>query len=51
MEATYAEKGIMIEMNLTFASFRGSCVYHRAEEKKGSFCSFIVCDITCKLMT
>ena len=41
-------------INLTFGSCRcktmGSCVYNEYAEKKGSFCSFIACDVTCKLM-
>ena len=54
MEAIFIEKGIVFEINSTFELFghktRGSCVYNKITEKKGSFCSFTVRDLGYKLM-
>ena len=54
MERICIGKGIVIGINLIFGLFgyktRGSCVYNKTAEKQGSFSSFIVWDITYKLM-
>ena len=54
MEGTCIGKGIVIGINLTSGLFRykarGSYVYNETAEKRVSFCSFIVCDNTCKVM-
>ena len=54
MEGMCMKKGVVIEINSTFGSFRlktrDSFVYNKTEEKKRSFCNFIACDIITKLM-
>ena len=54
MEVICIGKGIVIGINLKFGLYqcktKGSCVYNKTAEKKGSFCNFIVRDNTNKLM-
>ena len=54
MEGICVAKSIVVGICLKFGLFkcktRGSCVYNKTTEKKGSFCNFIVRDITNELM-
>ena len=54
MEGVRIGKGIVIGINLISGLLRyqtmGSCVYNKTAQKRGSFCSFIVWDITYKVM-